>query len=140
MDMEGLMTQPRLRVASVVLGSADPRGLGAFYQRLLGYNVVADEPAAPGMPEADGWVMLRPSDGAAFTLSFQYEPGYTAPTWPPVPGEQEMMLHLDIEVEDLAAAVEWAVACGARLAEYQPQADVRVLLDPAGHPFCLFPG
>ncbi|MFE9031605.1 VOC family protein [Streptomyces iakyrus] len=30
-----------------------------------------------------------------------------------------------------------AVAEGARLAGFQPQDDVRVLLDPAGHPFCL---
>jgi hypothetical protein len=129
-----------MRVATVVLGSADPRGLGAFYQRLLGYEKIADEPPAPGMDEADGWVTLRPANPAAVKLSFQYEPGYTPPTWPPVPGQQEMMLHLDIATEDLAAAVEWAVAAGARLAEYQPQHNVRVLLDPAGHPFCLFTG
>jgi hypothetical protein len=30
-----------------------------------------------------------------------------------------------------------AVAAGAVLADYQPQDDVRVYLDPAGHPFCL---
>ncbi|CAN5836641.1 hypothetical protein BH24ACT6_BH24ACT6_16980 [soil metagenome] len=30
-----------------------------------------------------------------------------------------------------------AMALGATLAEHQPQANVRVLLDPAGHPFCL---
>jgi len=29
-------------------------------------------------------------------------------------------------------------ACGAVLAESQPQDDVRVLFDPSGHPFCLF--
>ena len=29
---------------------------------------------------------------------------------------------------------------GATLAEFQPQDDVRVCLDPAGHPFCLFVG
>ena len=29
---------------------------------------------------------------------------------------------------------------GATLADYQPQEDVRVMLDPAGHPFCLFQG
>ncbi|MBB6415142.1 hypothetical protein HDC93_000698 [Streptomyces sp. AK010] len=31
-----------------------------------------------------------------------------------------------------------AVAAGARLAGHQPQDDVRVLLDPAGHRFCLY--
>ena len=49
-----------------------------------------------------------------------------------------MQVHLDIAVEDLAAAGEYAIAAGAVLAGYQPQDDVRVYLDPAGHPFCLF--
>ena len=31
-----------------------------------------------------------------------------------------------------------AVELGATVAEFQPQDDVRVLLDPAGHPFCLY--
>ena len=51
-----------------------------------------------------------------------------------------MMTHLDIAVEDVASAVAWAVEAGATLASYQPQEHVRVLLDPAGHPFCLFQG
>ena len=49
-----------------------------------------------------------------------------------------MMLHIDIAVDDLAGAVADAVDLGATLAELQPQDDVRVLLDPAGHPFCLY--
>jgi hypothetical protein len=57
-----------------------------------------------------------------------------------VAGEQQIMTHIDIAVEDLEAAVAWAVAAGATLAAHQPQHHVRVLLDPAGHPFCLFPG
>ena len=48
------------------------------------------------------------------------------------------MLHFEIQVDDLEGAVEHAVSLGARVADYQPQANVRVLLDPAGHPFCLF--
>jgi catechol 2,3-dioxygenase-like lactoylglutathione lyase family enzyme len=138
--MEGLMTQPRLRVASVVLSSADPLELGAFYQRLLGYEVVGRYPARPGMPEGDGWMMLRSTDPAGVKLSFQFEPGYEPPIWPPAPGEPQMMLHLDIAAQDLEAAVEWALSVGATLAEHQPQERVRVMLDPAGHPFCLFPG
>jgi len=47
------------------------------------------------------------------------------------------MMHLDIQVEDLDAAVAEAVALGARVAEFQPPDNVRVLLDPAGRPFCL---
>ena len=49
-----------------------------------------------------------------------------------------MSLHLDIEVDDLEQAVAHAVEVGAEEAEYQPQETVRVMLDPAGHPFCLY--
>jgi hypothetical protein len=38
----------------------------------------------------------------------------------------------------LRAAVAQAVALGATLAAFQPQEDVQVCLDPAGHPFCLY--
>lgn len=71
-------------------------------------------------------------------LSFQTESAYVRPTWPAGPGDQQMMLHLDIEVDDLAAAGAHAIAAGAVLADYQPQEHVRVYLDPAGHPFCLW--
>nr|WP_166389321.1 VOC family protein [Nocardioides ochotonae] len=49
-----------------------------------------------------------------------------------------MSLHLDIEVDDLEQAVAYAVEVGAEQAKYQPQETVRVMLDPAGHPFCLY--
>jgi hypothetical protein len=51
-----------------------------------------------------------------------------------------MMMHLDIAVENLEEGVAWATRLGATVADHQPQRDVRVMLDPAGHPFCLFPG
>jgi hypothetical protein len=49
-----------------------------------------------------------------------------------------MMVHLDILVDDLDEAGSYATSVGAELASYQPQDDVRVYLDPAGHPFCFF--
>jgi hypothetical protein len=49
-----------------------------------------------------------------------------------------MMVHLDIKVDDLETTGAHAVALGATLADFQPQEGVRVYLDPAGHPFCLF--
>jgi hypothetical protein len=49
-----------------------------------------------------------------------------------------MMVHLDFEVDDLDVAGAHAIAAGAVLATYQPEDDVRVYIDPAGHPFCLF--
>jgi len=71
-------------------------------------------------------------------LSFEFEAEYIPPVWPSVAGRQQIMTHIDIAVEDLEGAVAWAIDAGATLAEYQPQEDVRVMLDPAGHPFCLW--
>ena len=83
------------------------------------------------------WVLLQPPDGGTH-LSFQSEADYQPPVWPERPGEQQKMLHLDILVDDLEEAGAHALAAGATLADFQPQDDVRVYLDPAGHPFCLF--
>ena len=120
--------RPRMTLAGVVLDSPDARALADFYRQLLGWSTGSDEP---------DWVTLRAPDGGA-GLSFQTESDYARPTWPAGPGEQQMMVHLDIEVDDLAEAGAHAVSSGAVLADHQPQADVRVYLDPAGHPFCLF--
>jgi len=124
------MPRPPMQYSATVLDAPDPSALASFYEQLLGWKRVADEPE---------WVQLQPP-GGGFGLSFQSEPNFVAPTWPSVPGAQLMMLHLDIAVEDLDAGVQWAVDAGARIAEFQPQDDVRVMLDPVGHPFCLFLG
>lgn len=71
-------------------------------------------------------------------MSFQTEPQYVRPTWPTAAGEQQMQLHIDIAVDDLVTAEDLATAAGAVRAKYQPQRNVRVYVDPAGHPFCLF--
>ena len=49
-----------------------------------------------------------------------------------------MMVHLDMEVDDLEVAGAHAIAQGATKAEFQPQDDVQVYIDPAGHPFCIW--
>jgi hypothetical protein len=71
-------------------------------------------------------------------LLFQAEAAYRAPRWPEDAESQDKMLHFEIKVDDLDAAVACATELGARAAEHQPQARVRVMLDPAGHPFCLY--
>ena len=124
------MEQPRMRISATVLDAPDPPALGDFYARLLGWTVVESEAT---------WTMVRPPSGGT-GLSFQLEPEYVPPVWPAVRDEQLMMSHLDIAVDDLEVAVVWALEAGARLADHQPQEHVRVMLDPAGHPFCLFPG
>ncbi|MGN9840380.1 VOC family protein [Nonomuraea sp. H19] len=124
---------------SVTIGTSQPRELARFYSQMLGLPVTAEEGPAPGEPAEAGWAQIRPPEHmTAATLNFEYEHCYARPVWPSVAGKQTASQHLDIEVDDLPAAVEWAVACGAVPAEFQPQDDVRVLLDPDGHPFCLF--
>lgn len=99
-----------------------------FYGRLLGWEI--------SYRDSD-FILMRDPDGGT-GLSFQERDDYQAPVWPEEPGQQDKMLHLDIKVEDLEAAVEHALASGGRLASFQGRDDLRVLLDPAGHPFCLF--
>ena len=128
---------PRMRVSGPTLDARDPLALADFYCRLLGWTVARSEGPRPGNPPTDGWAMLRAPDGS-MKLEVQWEPLYRPPAWPAEDGEQQMMMHLDIGVADLAAGVAWAEECGARRASHQPQDGVRVMLDPEGHPFCLF--
>jgi hypothetical protein len=46
-------------------------------------------------------------------------------------------MHLDVVVDDLDTAEAEVIALGATKAEFQPGTTFRVMLDPAGHPFCL---
>ena len=117
-----------MTLSGVVLDCPDPQSLAGFYEELLGWRRIQDEP---------GWVKLAGSEGGA-GLSFQQEDRFVPPTWPAGPGAQQMQVHLDIHVDELDIAGAHATAVGARLAAFQPQDDVRVYLDPVGHPFCLF--
>jgi catechol 2,3-dioxygenase-like lactoylglutathione lyase family enzyme len=114
----------------VQLDAPDPDALADFYARLLGWQVFSD-PDGPG-------AAVAPTEDAGYNLAFQLEPRYTRPVWPTVEGQPQMSMHLDIEVDDLEHAVAYAIEEGAELADFQPQDNVRVMLDPAGHPFCLY--
>ncbi|NYD42427.1 VOC family protein [Nocardioides panaciterrulae] len=134
--------RPAISLGTLCLDCDDAHAMAAFYGGLLGWEVTATEP---------DWVLMRdPAGGVG--LSFQAEPAYEPPTWPEQPETQQKMMHLDVRVvpaaggdpcgpagqEALEAAVAVAVAAGGRLAEHQPREDLRVVLDPAGHPLCLF--
>jgi catechol 2,3-dioxygenase-like lactoylglutathione lyase family enzyme len=131
-----------------VIGCGDAWELAEFYASLLGWTVVDRSERVPG-----AWALVRSPTGE-HKIEFQREEPFVPPVWPTVAGEQQMSMHLDIAVEGLAPisameqrreqfgeAVDAAVSLGARVAEHQPQPErVVVMLDPAGHPFCLFPG
>ncbi|MDP9237797.1 MAG: VOC family protein [Chloroflexota bacterium] len=118
---------PSFHLATVNMDCADAEAMADFYGRLLGWEVTYRD---------DDFILMQdPAGGTG--LSFQEEAWYQAPVWPERPGELTKMIHLDIKVNDLDAAVAHALAAGARLAEHQPRPDLRIVLDPAGHPFCL---
>ena len=70
-------------------------------------------------------------------IMFQRNPEYEPPVWPEEPEAQQQMAHLDFAVNDLDEAVRHAVQCGAAIANEQFSEDWKVMIDPAGHPFCL---
>ena len=112
----------------VCLEAPDPQALADFYAAVLGWPVVQrDESGAA----------IQVGETSSY-LSFQEAAGYVRPVWPAEPGEQLMMMHVDVAVDDLTEAVAAALELGATVAGYQPQEDCTVLLDPAGHPFCLY--
>lgn len=113
---------------TTTLSTRDASALASFYERLLGWERVSDQP---------GWVVIAPAD-LGHRIASHGDELHESPVWPSQPGVQQMQAHLEVATDDLVGAVEHATACGARLAEVQPQQDVRVMLDPDGHPFCLF--
>ncbi len=107
------------------LDCSDPRAEAAFWSQLLGWTVAAAE---------DDYAMLVPADGGP-ALGFGRIEGYDPPGWPHEHGAKQF--HLDLGCDDVAATEAQALALGATLADPQPGETWRVLLDPAGHPFCL---
>lgn len=127
------MDGPTVRWTTVCIDCSDAEKLADFYCGLLGWRVTARD--------GRGWVQAR-DPGGGVGLNFQSASWYRPPTWPEEPGEQAKMLHFEMLADDLDAAVDHAVAAGATIASHQPpdrdQSRLRVVLDPAGHPFCLF--
>ena len=123
-----------MRLSGPVLDAADAIALAHFYEQLLGWALTDSFVGPQG-----GWAVIRSPDGS-LKMEFQGGPDYRPPVWPTAPGEQQMMIHLDIAVEDLEQGVARAVELGARVSDHQPRPGVRVMLDPEGHPFCLFAG
>ena len=86
------------RLSSVVFDCSDPHRLAHFYSELLGLPVT----------RVDGdWVDI--GDGQT-RLSFQHAPGHQPPRWPDPAFPQQV--HLDIHVDDIAAAEAKVLALG----------------------------
>ncbi len=113
-----------IRLAAVSLDSDDPAELAAFWRELLDLTVMFESP---------DFVAL---EGADILLTTQRVTGHRPPDWPDVGTPKQ--LHLELAVDELDATEARAISLGARRADVQPApGQWRVLLDPAGHPFCI---
>jgi len=111
-----------IHMGMITIDCADPARLASFWSAVLDIPVTSEHSADAGWTTAGS--RLDPP-----RLTFQRVPE---------PKTGKVRLHLDIQVDDLETAGAHAIAQGATLAEFQPQDDVRVYLDPVGHPFCLW--
>ena len=115
---------PIAALKMVTLDCADPGASAAFWTEVLGWDQAYAD---------DNYAMLT---GPAHALGFGRVEGYQPPAWPNPNGSKQF--HLDLAVDDLEAAEQACLALGATLPDEQPgEGRWRVLLDPAGHPFCL---
>ena len=97
-----------------------PGALANFYGAMLDWKIET----------SDGWAEIRAESGNC--ISFQQVEGFHAPTWPGQEHPQQM--HLDVMVDDVAAAATLVLELGAVRLPGEG-----VFADPAGHPFCLIP-
>jgi len=112
------------RLASTALDCSEPAALAEFWAGLVGGDVAFTSEDFCAVKTANGW------------LATVRIPDYRAPSWPDAAVPKQM--HLDLAVDDLDAAEAEALRLGATKPDSQPAPDRwRVLLDPAGHPFCL---
>lgn len=119
-----------MKLGAVVLDSGDSEALSDFYQRLLGWKKKRID---------EEWIVVFSDAGEGLPLVFQEVPSYQRPVWPWEAEKQQQMAHLDFYTDDVEASVRHALSCGATLSAVQLGEGWKVLLDPAGHPFCILP-
>ena len=99
---------PIARLAAISLDGPDPASLAEFYRELLDLEVFF---------ESDDFIALK---GAGVYITTQRVMDQQPPDWPSASVPKQM--HLELAVK----------------ADPQPNPDLwRVLVDPAGHPFCI---
>ena len=123
----------KLETMCVVLDSDNSEELSAFYEKLLGWIRYPHG-------SNDEWIVVNNGKKDGFPeLIFQEAKNYVRPVWPDAADKQAQMMHLDFHVEDIEEGVKHALACGAEFSLIQLEDSWRVMLDPAGHPFCILP-
>ncbi len=115
-----------VKLYGITLDCPDPAAMGEFYSKIAGFEVAYSSESYVGLTSESG-----------VNIGFQQVADYSAPKWPSQTVPQQ--IHLDFAIDgELDAAEAEAVALGATRAAMQPDPTRwRVMLDPAGHPFCL---
>lgn len=121
------MTTPTLDLAAIIIDCAQAQPVAEFYAAAAGGDIVRADPDGVWITIGDNNIIFRQVDD------------YRPPTWPA--GGEQLQAHLDFYVDDLAAAQRRLEQLGARTSPHQPhgQADLIVMVDPAGRPFCIGP-
>ncbi len=121
----GTTSTPAIRFAAITFDCPDPAESARFYSEALGLPIAWS---------GDDFVLLGREGTTG--LAFNRLADYRRPTWPDP--TQEKQAHIELGVDDLEAAQARLLELGATEPPTQPQPDRwRVLLDPAGHPFCI---
>lgn len=113
---------PVARLAMVTLDVPDAAALGRFYSDVLGWPIAYSD---------ENYAMLTGPDHA---LGIGTIPDFQPPQWP---DDGHKQFHLDLSADDVEAAAVHCVELGATRADPQPGETWVVLIDPAGHPFCI---
>jgi len=110
---------------ALTIDCPEPAALAEFYAALLGGTITRSTPGGAFV------------DAAGQLLVFRAVSDYTPPTWPSP--DVPMRFHFECVVEDPDTAAQELLPLGAKKAHHQDPDDPHliVMLDPAGHPFCL---
>jgi hypothetical protein len=112
------------KLGAVSLNCPDPHELAVFYSALLEKEIAFESEDFSALQLDNIW------------LSFQRVADFKPSTWPS--NETPSIAHLDFSVSNLDDGEAAAIAVGATKAQVQPDPERwRVLLDPAGNPFCV---
>ena len=113
-----------IRMGAVALDCEEPGPLARFWASLLDGDVVVELATFAAVKVPGLWITAQRVEN------------HRRANWPDE--EVAKQIHLDLAVDDLEASSVRAVGLGARLARVQPAPDrYLVLIDLAGHPFCL---
>ena len=117
---------PIVELAAITVDCLDLRPMIDFYAQAFGARTSHEN-------DTGAWIHL---DQGPLILLRRVE-GYQAPTWPQQ--DVPIQFHLELWIDDLDEAESRLQALGAVSCDFQPhraQGNV-VMLDPAGHPFCI---